>query len=69
MPRWRNSSQIKEKVTARDLIETDISNMSEPEFKTKIIRTLVGLEKNRRHQEVPYHRDIKSGQKIKIKML
>lgn len=48
MLRWRNSSQTKEqeKVTARDLIETDISNMPEPEFKTKILKMLVGFEKN-----------------------
>ena len=48
MPRQRNSSQKKEqeKVTARHLIETDISNMPHPEFKATIIRTLTGHEKS-----------------------
>ena len=47
MPRWRNSSQKKEqeKVTARDLIKRDTSNMPDPEFKTTIKRILAGLEK------------------------
>ena len=47
MPRWRNSSQKEEKgkVTARDLIETDISNMPDPEFKATITRILAVLEK------------------------
>ena len=49
--RQRNSSQKKEqeKVMARDLIKTYISNMPEPEFKTTIIRILCGFEKYRRH--------------------
>ena len=48
MPRRRNSSQKKEqgKVTARGLIETDISNMLDTEFKATIIRILAGLEKS-----------------------
>ena len=48
MPRWWYSSQKREqeKITARDLIETDISNMPEPEFKTTIIRILAGFEKS-----------------------
>ena len=33
------------KVTARDLRETDISNMPDGEFKGMIIRILAGLEK------------------------
>jgi len=47
MTRWRNAPQKKEQeeVMARDLINTDTSMMSEPEFKTIIIRTLAGLEK------------------------
>ena len=47
MPRWRNSSQKKdkEKVTVRDLIEIDVSNMHHPEFKLTIIKTLAGLRK------------------------
>ena len=48
MPRQRNSSQKeeREKVTARDLIETDMSNMLDSEFKATIIRILAGLEKS-----------------------
>lgn len=33
-------------VMARDLIETDINNMSDPEFKAIIIRIIGGLEKS-----------------------
>ena len=47
MPRWRNLSQKKEqeKVMARDLIKTDMSNMPESKFKTTIIYIQAGLEK------------------------
>ena len=46
MTRWRNSPQEKEQeVTARYLINIDTSKMSEPNFKTIIIRTLAGIEK------------------------
>jgi len=48
MIRWRNSAQKKEQevvLTARGLINTDISNMSELEFKTTIIKILAWLEK------------------------
>ena len=31
---------------ARELIKTGISNMSEPEFKTMIIKILAGIEKS-----------------------
>jgi len=39
MTRWRNSPQKKdqEEITARDLLKTDISNMSEQEFRTTVI--------------------------------
>ena len=45
MQRWRNLSQMKEKdkATARDLGETDISNMPDGECKTAIIRILTEL--------------------------
>ena len=38
MTRWRNSSQEKEQgeVTSRDIIKTDINNMSEPDFKQEL---------------------------------
>ena len=40
MPRWRNLLQMKEqdKAMARDLGKTDISNMTDEEFKATIIR-------------------------------
>ena len=49
MPGQRNSSQKKEqdKVMARDLTKTGISNMPDGEFKATIIRVLAGLEKSR----------------------
>ena len=37
-----------DKATARDLTETDISNMPDREFKTMIIEILTGLEKEGR---------------------
>ena len=47
MRKQRNLSQMKEqnKVTARDLNETDINNMPDRDFKVIIIRVLPGLEK------------------------
>ena len=46
MMKQRNSLQKKEheEVTARDLINTDTSKMSEPEFRITIIRILAGVE-------------------------
>ena len=35
-----------EEMTARDLLNTDISKMSEPEFRIMIIRILAGVEKS-----------------------
>ena len=48
MPRQKNSSPKKEQenVMPKDLIETDISNMPDPQFKTTIIRILPGIEKS-----------------------
>lgn len=45
MPRWGNSSQIKQKdkVTAR--IETDVNNMPNGKFKASIIRIILDLIK------------------------
>lgn len=45
MIKWRDSPQKKEKkeVMAWDLINTDISKIPEPEFKTTIIRIPTGL--------------------------
>ena len=36
-----------EEITARDLLKTDISKISEQEFRTTVIRLLAGLEKNK----------------------
>ena len=47
--RWRNSLQKKEQevvLTTKNLINMDISRMSEPEFKTRITKILSGLEKS-----------------------
>ena len=42
-------------MTARDLINTDVSKMSELEFRTMIIRTLARVEKKHRtHQRIPF---------------
>ena len=48
MSKQKNSSQKKEqeKITARDVTETDISNMTDPEFETTSTRILVSLEKS-----------------------
>ena len=46
--RWRNSPQKKEQeieLTARDLINMDISKMPELEFKIRVIKILAGLGK------------------------
>ena len=44
---------------ARDLIETNISNMSDGEFKVTIIRIFAGLDKNMEdiREGDPYYRD------------
>ena len=49
MKRQRNVSQMKEqdKATARDLSETDISNMSDRKFKIMIMRILTELKSGR----------------------
>ena len=46
MTKQRNSPQKKEQeeTTARDIINTDTSKMSEPEFRITIIRILAGAE-------------------------
>lgn len=46
MTRQRNSHPKKdpEETTARDLLKTDLSNLSESEFRITVIRILAGLE-------------------------
>ena len=48
MTRWKNTPQEKEETVpmARDLVNVDISNMSEIEFKMTLIKMLAGLEKS-----------------------
>ena len=60
MTRQRNSSKKKEQeVIGRDLINTDASKMPEAEFKTKIMRILVGLKKSKEDTRVSFTTDIK----------
>ena len=44
--KWKNSPQKKfqEEVTAKELIKTDISNITEQEFRIIAIRLIAGLE-------------------------
>ena len=44
-------------MTVRDLSETDLSNMSDREFKAMIIRILNGLEKRVEDTSETYHID------------
>ena len=46
MTRWRNSLQKKgqEEIIARNLFRTDVSNVSEQEFRATVGRLLSGLE-------------------------
>ena len=68
MPQWRNSSQKKEqeKVRAKDLSETDISNMPDGEFKATIIRILAGLEKSMKNIRETLTAEIELKQKRKM---
>ena len=43
------SPKDQEETTARDLLKTDISKISEQEFRTTIIRILVGHERSIEH--------------------
>lgn len=72
MSRQRNSSQKKEhkKATVWDLIETDINNIPDPEFKATIIRVPAGFEKiieNMREYLITEKKDLKTSQE-KLKM-
>ena len=52
MTEWKNSPQKKEQeavLTARDLINMDISKISELKFKITILKILAEVEKNRRY--------------------
>ena len=48
MVKWKNSPQKKfqEEMTARELLKTDINNISDQEFRIIVIRLIAGLEKN-----------------------
>ena len=49
MTRWKNSPQKKgqEEIIARDLHKTDVSDISEQEFRTTVIKLIVVLEKSK----------------------
>ena len=60
MTRHKNSPQIKEQeavLKARDLINTDIGNMTELEFRMTILKVLAGLKKG-----MEYIRETLSGE-------
>ena len=61
MTQWRNSHQKKsqEEITDRDLLKTDISNISEKEFRTVVIRLLAGLARSIGDTRVTLVGDIK----------
>ena len=48
MMKWKNSPQKKyqEEMTAKELIKTDINDITEQEFRIIVIRLIAGLEKN-----------------------
>ena len=59
MTKWRDSppKKAQEEIITRSLINTDTSKMSEPEFRTMIIRILAGVEKKHR---IPFRGDKRS---------
>ena len=48
MMKWKNSHQkkLQEVVTANELINNDLSNVTENEFKIIVIKLIAGLEKS-----------------------
>ena len=48
MMKQKNSPQknFQEKMTAKELLKTDIHNISDQEFRIKVIRLIAGLEKS-----------------------
>ena len=48
MMKWKNSPQkkLQEVVTANKLIKTDLSNITEQEFRIIVIKLIAGLEKS-----------------------
>ncbi|KAF0880766.1 LORF1 protein, partial [Crocuta crocuta] len=48
MMKWKNSppKKLQEEMTARELLKTDISNITEQKFRTIIIKLIAGLEKS-----------------------
>ena len=59
--RWRNSPQKKghEGISARDLLKTDINNISGQEFRTTVIRLIAGVEKSTEDTRETLAADIK----------
>lgn len=58
----RNFSQMRkgEKALARDLSETDVSNMPDREFKVMIIKILTGFEKRVKAMNETFHAEVRS---------
>ena len=60
MMKQKNSPQknFQEEMTAKELIKTDINNITEQEFRIIVIRLIAVLEKkHRRQQRIYYCRD------------
>ena len=63
MTRWKNSPQEKEQEAvpkARDLINKDIGNMSDLEYRMTILKVLAGLEKGMEDIRETLSREIKA---------
>ena len=56
MMKQKNSPQrkVQEKVTAKELIKIDLSNITEQEFRIIVIKLIAGLEKTHRGQQRIY---------------
>lgn len=52
---------------ARDPIRTDLSNMTDPEFKTTIIRILAGLQKSKEDTRESLTTKIKDPKLVRLK--
>jgi len=71
MRRQRIMSQMKEwnKIRAGDLSETEISNMSDSEFKVMLIKILARIEKGVQDLHETLHQEIGDGKKNQLELL
>ena len=48
MTKWKNSSQkkLQEVATANELIKNDLRNITEEEFRVRVVKLIAGLEKS-----------------------